>query len=90
MSDSGVHHSRMANLVRLDPDYPTSNFCPIASVQLCSVARVGFNILPVSNRDKAGGSILIRAANSARVRPCDSRTVWNCFTKFKIAVKFWR
>lgn len=39
-----------------DPN-PTTNFRPIASAHLCSVASVGFSNLPVSNRDRAGASI---------------------------------
>jgi len=50
-------------------DKSTSSFRPTASAHLCSVAIVGFSILPVSKRDKAGGSIPIRSATSASVNP---------------------
>jgi hypothetical protein len=36
---------------------PTSNSRPNASAHLCSVASVGFSILPVSNRESTGASL---------------------------------
>src|SRR6266849_6122098 len=68
----------------------TSSFCPSASAHLCSVASVGFSILPVSNRDRAGGSIPIRSDTSARVNPWLSRTALNRATRRKIAAKLCR
>src|SRR5262249_46497190 len=71
-------------------DNSTSRFCPSASAHLCSVASVGFSILPVSKRDRAGASIPIRSATSARVRPWFSRTALNRATRRKIAAKLCR
>lgn len=55
-------------------DKLTSNFCPSASAHLCSVASVGFSILPVSSRDRAGAAIPLRSATSASVSPWLSRS----------------
>jgi hypothetical protein len=68
-------------------DKPTSSFRPRASAHLCSVASVGFSILPVSNRDNAGGSIPMRSDTSASVSPWLSRTALNRAARLKIAAK---
>ena len=52
--------------------------------------QLGFSILPVSNRDRAGGSIPIRSATSASVSPWLSRTALNRATRLKIAAKLCR
>ena len=65
----------------------TSNFRPNASAHLCSVASVGFSVLPVSSLERAGASIPMRSATSASVSPWLSRTDLKRAINAKIAVK---
>ena len=66
--------------------HPDPDSCP-SLARPANHVRVGFSILPVSNRERAGASIPIRSATSASVKPRLSPAVLEREIKSSVAAK---